>query len=55
LIRSFLRQHWTAAGIGCVSEIFDGDPPHQPNGCISQAWSVGELIRLYTILDETRA
>jgi predicted glycogen debranching enzyme len=55
LIRSFLRQHWTTAGIGCVSEIFDGDPPHQPNGCISQAWSVGELIRLYTILDETRA
>ena len=55
LIRSFLRQHWTAAGIGCVSEIFDGDPPHQPNGCISQAWSVGELIRLYAILDETRA
>jgi len=52
LIRSFLRQHVTAAGIGCISEIFDGDPPHQPNGCISQAWCVGELIRLYTILDE---
>ena len=53
LIRSFLRQHWSEAGIGCVSEIFDGDPPHRPNGCISQAWSAAELIRLYTILNET--
>jgi predicted glycogen debranching enzyme len=52
LIRSFLRRHWTEAGIGCVSEVFDGDTPHRPNGCISQAWSVAELIRLYMILNE---
>jgi predicted glycogen debranching enzyme len=52
LIRSFLRRHWSEAGIVCISEIFDGDPPHRPNGCISQAWSVAELIRLYTILHE---
>ncbi len=34
-------------GIGTIAEIYDGDPPHRPNGCISQAWSVGELIRAF--------
>ncbi|MCK9196804.1 MAG: amylo-alpha-1,6-glucosidase [Syntrophales bacterium] len=48
-LRTFLRRHFLVAGIGCVSEIFDGDPPHRPTGCISQAWSVAELIRLYTL------
>ena len=33
------------AGIGSISEIFDGDPPHSPQGAIAQAWSVAELIR----------
>ena len=35
------------ACIGSVSEIFDGDPPHLPQGAIAQAWSVAELIRHY--------
>jgi len=35
------------AGLGTVSEIFDGDPPHEPNGCIAQAWSVAEPLRTY--------
>ena len=35
------------AGLGTISEIFDGDPPHAPKGCISQAWSVAELLRIY--------
>jgi predicted glycogen debranching enzyme len=39
------RQHLMDAGIGQVSEIFDGDPPHTPRGCIAQAWSVAELLR----------
>jgi predicted glycogen debranching enzyme len=51
-LRYFLRAHLQTAGLGCISEIFDGDPPHRPRGCISQAWSVGELIRLYTLLTE---
>ena len=51
-IRSFIRQHMPVAGVGCVSEIFDGDPPHCPNGCIAQAWSVAGLIRLYSLLNE---
>lgn len=33
------------AGLGSVSEIFDGDAPHKAQGCIAQAWSVAELLR----------
>lgn len=33
-------------GIGSVSEVYDGDPPHKPGGSISMAMSVGELLRL---------
>ncbi|NEP59211.1 MAG: amylo-alpha-1,6-glucosidase [Symploca sp. SIO2G7] len=33
------------ACLGSVSEIFDGDPPHAPQGAIAQGWSVAELIR----------
>lgn len=39
--------HLFEAGLGTISEIFDGDPPHTPRGCISQAWSVGEILRAY--------
>lgn len=39
--------HLGDAGIGTISEIFDGDHPHEPRGCISQAWSVAELLRSY--------
>jgi glycogen debranching enzyme len=35
------------AGLGTVSEIFDGDAPFAPRGCISQAWSVAEPLRAY--------
>jgi predicted glycogen debranching enzyme len=35
------------AGIGVISEIFDGDPPHTPRGCIAQAWSIAEPFRAY--------
>jgi predicted glycogen debranching enzyme len=39
------REHLYDAGIGQISEIFDGDPPHRPRGCIAQAWSVAEILR----------
>ena len=32
---------------GSIHEIFDGDPPHTPRGCISQAWSVAEMLRAW--------
>ena len=31
-------------GISTIAEIYDGDPPYRPNGCISQAWSVAALL-----------
>jgi glycogen debranching enzyme len=40
-------QQITQAGLGTISEIFDGDPPHTPRGCIAQAWSVAEPLRAY--------
>jgi len=38
-------------GISTISEIYDGDPPHAPRGAISQAWSVGEVLRIIDLLD----
>ncbi|MGE0128774.1 MAG: amylo-alpha-1,6-glucosidase [Blastocatellales bacterium] len=38
--------HLLDAGLGQVSEIFDGDAPHAPRGCIAQAWSVAEILRV---------
>ena len=37
--------HLTEACLGQVSEIFDGDSPHTPRGCVAQAWSIAELLR----------
>ena len=42
-----VRHHLGEAGLGSVSEIFDGDAPHTPRGCIAQAWSVAELLRAW--------
>jgi len=33
-------------GVGAIGEIYDGNPPHQPRGSISQAWSVASLLRI---------
>jgi predicted glycogen debranching enzyme len=41
-----LLRHRDCAGLGHISEIADGDPPHTPRGCPFQAWSVGETLRL---------
>ena len=43
--------HLADAGLGHVSEIADADAPHTPRGCPFQAWSLGELLRLTTILE----
>jgi predicted glycogen debranching enzyme len=32
---------------GSIYEIFDGDPPYAPQGCITQAWSVAEILRAW--------
>jgi predicted glycogen debranching enzyme len=50
LARSFLLpmlQHLHSHCIGSLSEIFDGDPPHTPRGCIAQAWTAAEVLRAW--------
>jgi predicted glycogen debranching enzyme len=37
-----------AYGLGTLAEIFEGDPPHAPRGCIAQAWTVGEILRAWS-------
>jgi predicted glycogen debranching enzyme len=45
-IQGFAPHIEEQAGLGFVSELFDGDPPHAPGGAIAQAWSVAELLRI---------
>ena len=45
-----ILHHLREAGVGYISEIFDGDRPHVPQGCIAQAWSVAEIARAYRLL-----
>jgi len=33
-------------GLGSIAEIYDGDAPHHPRGCIAQAFSVAEILRV---------
>ena len=46
-IMPLFNQQIYQAGLGTLSEIYDGDPPHAARGCIAQAWSVAEPIRAY--------
>jgi glycogen debranching enzyme len=46
-----LVKHLDEAGLGSVSEVFDGDPPHRPGGCFAQAWSVAELRRALAMVE----
>jgi len=45
-----LLRHLDEAGLGHISEIADGDPPHTPRGCPFQAWSVGEVLWLSQVV-----
>ncbi len=44
-LRAF-ESHLEDAGLGQISEIFDAEPPHRARGCVAQAWSVAELLRV---------
>ncbi len=53
-IRTFLsgfEQHLYEDGVGTISEIFDAEPPFTPRGCMSQAWSVAEVLRCKLLLE----
>ncbi len=46
-LKPLFQEETFRAGLGTISEIFDGDSPHEPKGCIAQAWSVAEPLRAY--------
>jgi predicted glycogen debranching enzyme len=50
IAQSFLNpllDHLSVHCLGSISEIFDGDAPFTPRGCIAQAWSVAEVLRAW--------
>jgi predicted glycogen debranching enzyme len=51
LLRPF-AQHLSDGGLGSISEILEGDPPHVPQGCMAQAWSVAEVLRVWRLVTE---
>jgi glycogen debranching enzyme len=50
-IKPLLHHLSEDACLGQICEVFDGDAPHKPGGCIAQAWSVAELIRAYLLVN----
>lgn len=57
LARTFLYpllHHLNSHGVGSLSEIFDGDPPHTPRGCVAQAWTVAEVLRAWQQLEKAQ-
>ena len=50
-----LIEHLGQAGLGTISEVFDGDEPQRPGGCPAQAWSVAELLRVWVENDLGKA
>jgi predicted glycogen debranching enzyme len=50
-----LADHLADHGLGSIAEIFDGDAPFAPNGCVAQAWSVAETLRAWHVLGAAAA
>ena len=46
-----MAQHLGDYGVGSIAEVFDGEAPFAPGGCIAQAWSVAETLRAWCLLD----
>jgi len=46
-----VRDHLLDAGLGTVSEILDGAPPHVPRGAPAQAWSVACVLEAWQRLE----
>jgi predicted glycogen debranching enzyme len=38
-------------GLGQLHEIYEGDAPHRPVGCVAQAWSVAEVLRVWRMAE----
>jgi len=52
-ILSAIAYHLLGSGLGTISEIFDGDPPMLPRGCIAQAWSVAQVLEAYHLITKS--
>ncbi|HPE72042.1 MAG TPA: amylo-alpha-1,6-glucosidase [Candidatus Competibacter sp.] len=49
-----VRDHLLDAGLGTVSEILDGAPPHIPRGAPAQAWSVACVLEAWQRLERLK-
>lgn len=50
LLQPLLKHLVEDAGIGSISEIFDGNAPHTARGAVAASWSVAELMRIYALV-----
>ena len=39
-------------GVGCFSELYDGDPPHEPHGAISSATTTSALLNINWLIEK---
>jgi glycogen debranching enzyme len=46
-----MLQQMNDHGVGTISEIYDGDAPFEPRGCIAQAWGVAEVLRAWQMTE----
>ncbi|MDR2962580.1 MAG: amylo-alpha-1,6-glucosidase [Bacteroidales bacterium] len=46
-----LEEEMFLHGVGTMSEVYDGNPPHTPRGAISQAMSVAAVLRLKKLIE----
>ncbi|MCP4417281.1 MAG: glycogen debranching protein, partial [Chloroflexi bacterium] len=51
-LEPLMQHHIQAHAVGSISEIFDGDAPFTPRGCVAQAWSVAELLRTWQLIND---
>lgn len=51
-ILGVFEEDMTEHGIGSVAELYDGNPPHRPHGCISSARSVAEILRMMNLIEK---
>ncbi|MDR1153174.1 MAG: amylo-alpha-1,6-glucosidase [Bacteroidales bacterium] len=54
LVHGF-EEEMTQHGLGTISEVYNGDPPHQAKGAISQAWSVAALLQMFKMIEKYSA
>jgi len=58
VVRPLLDELRRTMGPGCLgqlAEVYDGDPPQRLGGCVAQAWSVAEIIRIRALIDSESA